>query len=119
MSDLPQRLRDDLTTALRARDRRTIRVLRTALAAIANAEARPHVAEPLSLHSESPIAGATSGLAATEVDRRELGDAEIRAILAAERDERLTSAGDLAAHGAHEPAEELRTEAALLDGYLR
>jgi hypothetical protein len=38
--------------------------------------------------------------------------------VAAERDERLAAATDLAARGAPGPADALRTEASLLDRYL-
>ena len=58
MSDLHKRLRADLTDALRARDRESVRVLRTVLAAIANAEAQPAAdLTPMSLRSEGVIAG--------------------------------------------------------------
>lgn len=40
MLDLVERLRADLTTAMRARDTETVRVLRVVLGALANAEAR-------------------------------------------------------------------------------
>lgn len=119
MPDLGSRLRDDLTAALRARDRATVRVLRTVLAAIANAEAPPDLDEtPLSVRSTGPIAGAAQGLAASEVPRRELQPHEVRAIVAAERDERLGAAEDLATRGALDAADGLRAEAALLERYL-
>ncbi|WP_243057080.1 GatB/YqeY domain-containing protein [Nocardioides sp. SR21] len=119
MPDLQARLREDLTTALRARDRVTAGVLRTALSAIANAEAQPAPADtPVSLRTEGVIAGAATGLGAADVARRELTAADVRTIVAGERDERLASAADLDARGAAEAAAALRTEAALLDQYL-
>ena len=117
-SDLSDRLRADLTAGMRERDRERVRVLRTVLSAIANAEAQPDLdATPTSLRSEGPIAGATDGLSA-DVARRELDETQIRAVVAAERDERLASADDLESRGAGEAAGVLRAEAALLDGYL-
>jgi uncharacterized protein len=119
MSDLPGRLRDDLTTALRARDKDAARVLRTVLAAIANAEAQPDAEEgPVSLRSEGPIAGAASGVGAAEVARRELGTDDVVAIIRAERDECLTAAADLDERGASDAADPLRSDAAFLDRYL-
>ncbi|WP_377322501.1 hypothetical protein ACFJIY_23945 [Pimelobacter simplex] len=103
MSDLADRLRADLTTALRARDRTRASVLRTVLGAIANAEAVPvpQAAPPL---AEGVIAGAVVGLGAAEAPRRELREDDVRAIVVAERD-------DLLAHG-------MTAEAALLAEYL-
>ncbi len=95
-------------------------MLRTVLSAIANAEAQPDVDRtPTSLRSEGAIAGAANGLGALEVARRELDTGDIRAIVLAERDERLAAADDLAMRDVLEAADELRAEAALLDHYLR
>ncbi|GAA1799083.1 hypothetical protein GCM10009795_050690 [Nocardioides hankookensis] len=119
MADLPRRLRDDLTAALRARDKDAVRVLRTALAAIANAEAQPEVDEtPTSLRSEGVIAGASEGLGSADVARKELGPDDVVAIVRAERDDRLASADDLEGRRAGEAAKALRADAALLDRYL-
>lgn len=103
VSDLADRLRADLTTALRARDRASASVLRTVLGAIANAEAVPvpQAAPPV---AEGPIAGAVLGLGAAEVPRRELTEDDVRAIVRAERD-------DLLAH-------DMPAEAAVLAPYL-
>jgi hypothetical protein len=117
--DLQSQLRDDLRTAMRARDRELVRVLRTVLSAIANAESQPDLDEtPLRDRSDGPIAGAVEGLAAAEVARRELDTQEVRAIVEAERDERLSAADNLATRGAVEAAEALRAEATLLDRYV-
>ena len=87
MTDLTARLRAGLTAAMRARDRTAVRALRTALAAVANAEAQP-VADPApaSLLADGPIAGAVAGLGAAEVARRELSEDDVRQIVRAERD---------------------------------
>jgi uncharacterized protein len=119
MQDLHVRLHDDLTAALRARDGRTVRVLRTVLSAIANAEARTDVEQtPTSRRSAGGIAGAAAGIGAADVDRRTLTAQDLVAIVAAERDERLAAADEMAGRGAPEAAEDLRAEAALLAHYL-
>ena len=112
-------MRADLTVAMRSRDRDTVRVLRSTLAAIANAEAQPSDdSEPTAPRSAGGIAGASSGLGATDVPRRVLTVDDVHGIVADERRERLDSAHDLAERGAAEPAAALRAEAAILDGYL-
>jgi uncharacterized protein len=119
MEGLTEQVRADLTTAMRARDRTTVGVLRTVLAAIANAEAQPDTdATPTSLRSEGGIAGATAGFGAAEVARRDLTEVDTLAVLTAERDERLASADALGARGAIEAADDLRAEAAVIDRYL-
>lgn len=118
MQDLQSRMRHDLTAAMRARDRESVRVLRTLLAAIANAEAQPDADDAPMRVSDGAIAGAADGLAAAEVARRELDAGEVLAIVEAERDERLGAADDLAARGAPEAAASLRAEAAVVERYL-
>lgn len=115
MTDLTETLRADLTAALRQRDRDAVRVLRTTLAAIANAEAQPAdtVAAPA---GDGPIAGAASGLGAAEVDRRELTAADVADIVAGQRAERLEAVARIVAAGGDAAA--LRAEAAVLDRYL-
>ena len=119
MQDLQARLRADLTTALRTRDGRLVRVLRSVLSAIANAEARTDVeVTPRSLRSAGGIAGATAGIGATDVPRQALTEDDLVAIVAAERNERLAAADDLAGRGALQAAQDLRAEADLLARYL-
>lgn len=119
MADLVQRMRADLTSAMRSRDQVSVRVLRSTLSALANAEAQPDADNgPARLKISGGIAGATSGLGATDVSRRTLTDTEVRRVVASERDELLSGAGDLDAHGAAEPAAALRAQADVLDRYL-
>jgi len=119
MEDLAEQLRADLARAMRARDRVTVRVLRTLLSAIANAEAQADAnTTPVSLRSEGRIAGAGGSLGATDAPRRDLDEHDILVVLTAERDERLASAGALGERGAIEAANGLRAEAALIDRYL-
>lgn len=58
------------------------------------------------------------GLGAPEVARRELSDAQIRALLRADVDERLTAAHQVTAGGHDERAATLRAEAAVLADML-
>lgn len=118
MTHLTTRLRADLSTAMRDRDRERAQLLRTVLSAIANAEAQPVDALPTGPAAEGPVAGAAVGLGATEAARRELSADDVRAIVAAERDERLSAAEELQRRGAVDAADTLRAEAAALDTYL-
>ena len=85
---LRQSLRDASTLAMKRRDRVTLSVCRTALAAIDNAEARPV--------GEVPAAGAIEasrvGVGAADAARRELSEAQIRGIVEAEIAERRAAA---------------------------
>lgn len=116
MTGLQARLRADLLTARKARDTTATGVLRSTLAAIANAEALPVTEAALS--ADGPIAGAAVGVGATEAARRDLTDEDVRGIISAEQTERRAAATDLDSHGAGERAEQLRAEAELLAVYL-
>jgi uncharacterized protein len=110
------RLRTSLLAARKDRDTARISALRSALGAIDNAETPegPHIDASLT----GKIAGAVAGVGAAEVARRQLSDAQIRELLRAEVDERLSAAGEFTA-GAHDGrAETLRAEAAILTDLL-
>lgn len=79
-------MRDELAAAMRRRDAAVVAVLRTTLAALANAEAAPPPErDPQTSPADSiHVAGATRGLGATEVQRRTLTDDDRRAIVARE-----------------------------------
>ncbi|WP_207208586.1 hypothetical protein [Nocardioides oleivorans] len=77
-SPLRSRLRRALLEARRARDAETVSTLRTALAALENAEAVPAEATAGALE-DAPI-----GVGATEAPRRVLSDADEVAVLDAE-----------------------------------
>src|SRR5690606_22526887 len=85
MSDLLAELRADLKTAMRARDRATLSTLRATIAAIENAVAQPAV-NPVTMSAAASewVAGAAVGVGATEVERRQLDDDAVRAIVRAE-----------------------------------
>lgn len=112
-------LRDDLKTALKDKDRVAIAALRSALAAIDNAEAVPldQPAAPPVLENEH-VAGAAVGLGAAEVERRHLTDADLRDIVAHEIRERTTSADEYDHLGRADAADRLRAEAAVLERAL-
>ena len=107
-------MRADLTTAMKSRDRATVSVLRSALAAIDNAEA---VAVDQSAPTTS-LSEHVAGVAGpSEVARRELTDADIATILTREITERETAATDYVNVGQAAVAQELRAEADLLRRY--
>lgn len=87
-----QALEAELAAAMRRRDTAVVRVLRTALAALGNAEASPAARTTGTAVSDTPhIAGAARGLGATEAPRSPVDEEEQRVIVAAE-------AAELAGH---------------------
>ncbi len=82
---------------MKARDAAAVSALRSALAAIDNAESvdAPSVGKKYS----GPIAGAVSGLGAAEAPRRELSEDEIEDIVRAEVAERRAAAKEYGSLG--------------------
>lgn len=113
MSDLRDHLRAELRQAMRDRDRDTVRVLRSVLGAIDNAES-DGVAAPRA----GAVEASAIGIGAAEAARRELTDADVRAVVEAELAERADSIGELerAGHGA--AADPVRAELAVIRGAL-
>jgi uncharacterized protein YqeY len=111
-------LRRDLVRAIKARDPVAASALRSALAAIENAEAADPAEAPQPGLGHSPIAGSVPGLRAAEVGRRSLTAAEVEEIVRAEAEERLVAASDYARQGNRDRADRLREEAAILARYL-
>jgi uncharacterized protein len=74
-------LRDGLNTALKARDAEALSAIRTAIAAIDNAEAiaTTDTQRPV---TSADIAGASSGVGSTEAVRRSISTGQLRDILA-------------------------------------
>lgn len=109
-------MRADLGVAMKARNSRAISALRTAIAAIDNAESVDSTAAtaPASTH----IAGATIGLGTAEVPRRSLSPAQVHAILRAQIDDRSAEADRYETLGQIEAAEGLRGEAQIVAAYL-
>ena len=93
MAALKDRLRGDLTTAMKARDEVTVRTLRMALTSV----------------SKEEVAGTTA---------RELSDDEVLTVLTREAKRRREAADAFAAAGRDEQAEAERAEGAVLDTYL-
>lgn len=95
-------LRAALSDAMKARDCTAVAALRSALAAIDNAEA----VEPPEVDTGGP---------ATEMARRLLTDGQILRIVRSEVSQRLAAAQDYQQAGQLERAERLRTEAQVID----
>jgi len=93
MAALKDRLRGDLTAAMKARDEVTVRTLRMALTSVTKEE----------------VAGDTA---------RELSDDEVLTVLTREAKRRREAADAFAAAGRDQQAEAERAEGAVLDAYL-
>lgn len=111
-------LRRDLTAALKARDRVAIAALRSALAAISNAEAPPAGQPSHHIADNEHIAGSATGVGATEVARRQLSEADLHVIVETEMHERSVAAEGYELIGRDDLAEPLRSEAAVLNRYV-
>ena len=101
--EIRETMQRDVRTAMQARDAVRVSVLRSTLAAIGNAEA---------------VDVATADRHATEVERKLLTDADIVAIVTAERDELLLAAAEMQSLRQAAKSAELAQQAAILDGYL-
>jgi uncharacterized protein len=113
-TDVKVRLRLALRAALAARDMIAVPALRSALAAIGNAEAvDPGPAAAVT--ADNPyVAGAVAGAGAGEARRRSLSAAEIDRILRAEISEREAAAREYEHLGRADQAGRLRSEARVL-----
>jgi uncharacterized protein len=113
---LEGRLRAALPAAMKAHDRTTVAGIRSALSAIANAEAIDvsHAPEP----QHGPIAQAVHGLRSGEVTRRQLSETDIIEIVRAEVVARMAAADEYDGIGHTDEAARLRSEAASLETFL-
>jgi uncharacterized protein YqeY len=130
--NLRERLSRALPVAMKARDRVAVAALRSALAAIANAEAvDPSRAPPPGPSSptgpppepggsapDPPFAGTVAGLGATEVERRRLSGTQVEEVVRAEVADREAVAAGYERAGLLEQAERLRGEAQVLASHL-
>ena len=124
--NLRERLGRALPAAMKARDRAAVAALRSALAAIANAEAvDPSQPPPPAGHpgtagagGDPPFAGTVAGLGATEMERRRLTGEQVEQLVRAEIADRETAAADYERAGQLEQAERLRAEATVLTSHL-
>jgi uncharacterized protein YqeY/diadenosine tetraphosphate (Ap4A) HIT family hydrolase len=118
-SGLRGRLRAALPAAIKARRTVAVAALRSALAAIDNAEAvlDPRPGDEASSGDEH-VAGSVAGLRATEVERRHLTELDINAVVEREIADRRSAADRYRGSGHHDRAERLSAEAAVLSSML-
>ena len=102
------RLRADLKAAMQAKAASEVRLLRTLIAALDNAEAVP---------GESQYVPRAFGDPGAEVARLQLDDEAICLLLTAEIEARLEAAADYQRHGQDAEAQRLRDEAGLIARY--
>lgn len=112
---LRDRLRTALPAAMKARDAAAVTALRSALAAIENAEAVP---APAPGDGPSGLGLPAVGLGATEAARRELDDAEVEQIVRDEVAERFDAAAEYDRLGQLAEAARLRDGAEALSVHL-
>jgi uncharacterized protein len=116
------RLRVTLTAALRSGDRAAAAAVRSALAAVGNAEAiDPAAAQGpavVATATSEHFAGARAGLGAGEVPRKRLSAADVMQIVLAEIGERQSAAVEYDRLGHSSQAERLRREADVLAAVL-
>jgi uncharacterized protein YqeY len=103
---------------MKAREPDAVAALRTAIAAIDNAEAVP-APEARQTATSSHIAGARPGLGAAEAARLDLSDREQQAILREQITGYTTEAERYETLGQPDAANRLRTRASVLSAYLR
>lgn len=116
-----EELRRGLVAALKSRDAAAISAIRSALAAIDNAEAPPARQDDganVRTASGEYFAGAAVGVGAAETEPVELGGAELRGIVRSEIDERTAAAADYDGLGRPDAAERCRAEARVLGRFL-
>ncbi len=112
--DVRARLGLALHDALKARDKVAASALRSALAAIGNAEAVPAGTSPAGTASNPYVAGTVAGVGGADAERRILSDAEIGAIVRSEIAERHAAAAQYEQAGHADRAARLRQEADVL-----
>jgi uncharacterized protein len=110
VSSVPDRLQTALRVALKQRDAAAVSALRSALAAIGNAEALPAPAGQRG-GAGRYVAGSIAGLGAAEASRRVLTEAEIGDIVISEIAERRAAAARYEQAGHADRADRLRREA--------
>jgi uncharacterized protein YqeY len=116
--NLRDRLRAALPAAMKARDTVAVAALRSALAAIDNAEAVEAAPAPPPGAGHPDLAGTVAGLGAAEAERRTLMEAQVEQIVRAEVADRLAAAQAYERAGRHERAGRLRAEAGVLSSLL-
>lgn len=112
-------MRADLIAAMKARDLLTVAALRTAIAAIDNAEAVDGPDPSATATSSEHVAGARAGTGSAEAARRALSTIEVEDLLRTEIDARRSEADRYEYLGEVDAAVNLRTEAEVLVAYLQ
>lgn len=112
------RLRAALPTAMKAREREAVAAIRSALAAIDDAEAVDAGAAGLRTVDSEHVAGTVGGLGAGEVARASLDEAGARAVVTREVAERRDAAAEYDRLGQPAEAERLRAGADALAALL-
>jgi hypothetical protein len=110
-------LRQGLTTALKARDTEAMAALRTAIAAIDNAEAIA-TADTRRPVTSADIAGASRGVGSTEAVRQWLSSGQLVDIVDGQISEYAREADRYDALGRPDAAHRLRHRASILAAYL-
>ncbi len=110
-------LRHHLASAMRAREPDAVSALRTAIAAIDNAEAVP-APEASQATTSAHFAGARAGVGAAETARLNLSDSQQLAILRDQVTGYTTEAARYEALGQQAAAARLRAQARLLAAFL-
>jgi uncharacterized protein len=108
---IQERLKTDLQSARKSRDRLKTAVLRSTLALISNAEAVPveEISEAYTMHI---------GVGSSEVMRRTLTEQDIRQIIQNEIDELLDAVSGMGANSDNPYTTELLQKASILKKYL-
>lgn len=103
---------------MKARDKPAVSALRSALAAIDNAEAVRLDAAPAADTASADVAGAVAGVGSAEVPRRDLSPAEVHAVVRNAISERETAAAHYHSAGRTDAAEGLRYEVQVLSSFV-
>jgi uncharacterized protein YqeY len=109
-----ERLSAALPTAMKARDRVAVAAVRSALAAVANAEAVPVESMPRA----GAVEDAAIGAGAADAPRRVLTEDDVRRVVATEVEDRVGAAAELGALGRVDEAARLTAEADVLRAVL-
>jgi hypothetical protein len=117
VSPLRSALRARLTIAMRERDHHAVSAIRSALAAVENAEAVPTDGS-LAATSSGRVAGAVLGVGAAEARRRELSAADEVALVRAEVADLRDAARHRRGVGDADAADRREAAASLLEGVI-
>lgn len=115
---IQESLQRELTEAIRRRDTSVVAVLRSALSALANAQAAPTSNDANTATGSRHFAGAVSGLGAAEVERLTQGEEQQRTIIADEVAELSAHVGRLDSLCRRDEADAARRALQILTGVL-